>query len=279
MVLPLNVEELLISKGIEYIPKGGDYEVRCLSPQHEDRHPSLRIDRITGIFGCFSCGFKGNLFTLYGERVNFLQQKRDLLVKKIRNKVAESIGLTFPADSNAYEGDWRGIKPETYIKFEAFLSLQPDFKERVCFPVRDVSGRIAVFNGRHMSGGTPKYKISPPGAKIPLYPKVDPIHGSVILVEGIFDMINLHDKGLTNAVCCHGTRNISEDKLSMLKIQGVEEVFVFFDGDEPGQTAAEEAINMCEALGLLTQNVQWKGKDPGELSQAQVDSIKEQLYA
>jgi DNA primase len=275
----MNVEELLISKGIAYIPKGGDYEVRCLSPHHEDRHPSLKIDKITGIFNCFSCGYKGNLFTLYGERINFLQQKRELLIKKIKNKVAESIGLTFPADSTPYIGEWRNIRQETYTKFEAFTSLHKDFVERVCFPVRDVSGRIAVFNGRHMSGGTPKYKISPPGAKIPLYPKVEPIRGSVILVEGIFDMINLHDKGLTNTVCCHGTRNISEDKLSMLKIQGVEEVLVFFDGDDPGQEAAEEAINMCEALGLLTQNIHWKGKDPGELSERQVDNLRKQLYA
>ena len=35
----------------------------------------------------------------------------------------------------------------------------------------------------------------------------------MILVEGIFDVLNLHDKGLPNAVCCFGTRNISVEKL------------------------------------------------------------------
>ena len=72
---------------------------------------------------------------------------------------------------------------------------------RIVFPVRDISGRIVAFNGRHTTGGTPKYMISPAGAKMPLFPVVEPIQGSVILVEGIFDMINLHDKGLTNAIC------------------------------------------------------------------------------
>ena len=46
---------------------------------------------------------------------------------------------------------------------------------------------------------------------------MDFIQGSAILVEGIFDMINLHDKGLTNAVCCFGTNNYNEAKLSMLQ--------------------------------------------------------------
>lgn len=278
MVFCVNVEELLQSKGVDYIPKGGDFEIRCLSPEHEDKHPSLRVDKIMGIFHCLSCGFKGNIFTHYGERINQLQLKRDLLTRKIKNKVAESIGLSFPADAVEYKGTWRGISQEIYTKFEAFQSLQPDFKERVCFPIRDVSGRIAAFNGRHMDMGTPKYKISPPGAKIPLYPKVEPIRGSIVLVEGIFDMLNLHDKGLANAVCTHGTRNISEDKLSMLRIQGIEEVFIFFDGDEAGQTAAEEVKNMCEAVGLMTQNIKWDGKDPGELTAKQVQSVIKSIY-
>ena len=56
----MNVEELLIKQDVPYIPKGADFEVSCLNPDHPDRNPSMRIDRITGIFNCFSCEFKGN---------------------------------------------------------------------------------------------------------------------------------------------------------------------------------------------------------------------------
>ena len=58
----MNVEELLESKRIAYIPKGADYEISCLNPEHPDRNPSMRVDRITGIFNCVSCEYKGNLF-------------------------------------------------------------------------------------------------------------------------------------------------------------------------------------------------------------------------
>jgi len=121
--------------------------------------------------------------------------------------------------------------------------------------------------------------ISPAGAKMPLFPVVEPIQGSVILVEGIYDMINLHDKGLTNAVCCFGTKNINEDKLRMLSIQGVEEIVVFFDGDDAGQTAAKEVREMVERVGLATKNVALKDTDPGALPQQSVQTLKSKLYA
>ena len=66
----MNVEDLLLSKDIQYIPKGKDFVIRCLNPEHEDRNPSMRIDQVTGIFNCFSCEYKGNIFTHFGEKAD-----------------------------------------------------------------------------------------------------------------------------------------------------------------------------------------------------------------
>lgn len=274
----MNVEELLQSKNVPFIPKGKDFVVSCLSPEHDDNNPSMRIDQITGIFHCFSCGFKGNVFVHFGEKASFLHLRRELVKKKIREKRAESVGLPFPRSALPYVGNWRNIKPETYRKFEAFQEHEA-FVGRIVFPIRDISGRIVAFNARHMTGGTPKYLISPPGARMPLFPaKIDPIQASVILVEGIYDMINLHDKGLTNAVCCFGTRNINEEKLSILRLQGIEEAIVFFDGDEAGQSAAAKVQEMCENVDLLTRNINVVDIDPGALTENQVEKLKDKLY-
>ena len=275
----MNVEELLEQKGIVYIPKGGDYEVSCLNPAHLDRNPSMRIDRVTGIFNCFSCEFKGNLFSYFGERPNQLQLKREKLKNTIRQKLAESTGLVFPKNSTPYDGAYRNIRLETYKKFEAFQGIDKEFVNRVNFPIRDITGKIVAFNGRHLGAGVPKYLISPAGAKMPLYPMADPIAGCVILVEGMFDMINLHDKGLDNAICCFGTKNINEQKLSILAISGVSQIDIFFDGDEAGQDAAVTVKEMCENIGLFARNIHLKDTDPGELSQQQVTKLKSKLYA
>ena len=274
----MNVEELLQSKSVPFMPKGKDYVVSCLSPEHDDSNPSMRVDQITGIFHCFSCGYKGNLFVHFGEKASFLHLRRELIKKKIREKRAESVGLPFPRSALPYVGNWRNIKPETYRKFEAFQEHE-SFIGRVVFPIRDMSGRIVAFNARHMTGGTPKYLISPPGARMPLFPaKIDSIQASVILVEGIYDMLNLHDKGLTNAVCCFGTRNINEEKLSILRLQGIEEAIVFFDGDEAGQAAAIKVQEMCENVDLLTRNINIADIDPGALTENQVEKLKSKLY-
>ena len=274
----MNVEELLLKQDVPYIPKGGDFEVSCLNPDHLDRNPSMRIDRITGVFNCFSCEFKGNLFTLFGEKPNQLQLQREKLKNLIRQKMAESTGLVIPSTSEPYIGTWRGISRETYEKFEAFIDKDPSFISRINFPIRDITGKIVAYNGRHTSSGVPKYMITPAGAQMPLFPKVTPKNGCVILVEGIFDMVNLHDKGLENAMCCFGTKNINEEKLSVLSIAGVTQVDIFFDGDEAGQTSGIKVKEMCESIGLSARNVHLKGTDPGALTQNQVTKLKSKLY-
>ena len=274
----MNVQELLEQKKIKFLPKGADFLVTCINPAHEDRNPTMRIDQVTGIFNCFACGFKGNIFYHFGERANHLQQRRELFKKKLAQKRSESIGLSFPQNSMPYVGNWRGIKPETYKKFEAFQHPGNDFEGRINFPIRDISGNIVAFQGRHTADGRPKYKFTPPGARLPMFPVVEFIKGSVIIVEGIFDMINLHDKGLTNTVCCFGTNNYNETKLSLLRVQGAEYVEILFDGDEAGQKASEPLQSMCEKVGLVAKIYNLKNTDPGALTQSSVDKIKERLY-
>ena len=126
----------------------------------------------------------------------------------------------------------------------------------------------------------PKYLIYPPKAKLPLFPQTaSPILGRVILVEGIFDALNLHDKGLTNAMCCFGTQNINMYKLSMLKFLGVRQVDILFDGDTAGREAAEKAADLCEKVELLANIIKMEqGLDPGDLPEDRVKRLKEYLY-
>src|SRR5210317_2190795 len=89
----MNVEDLLKRKQIPYIPKGADFVISCLNPEHPDRNPSMRVDQVTGIFNCFSCQYKGNLFKHFGEKVDPLQLRRQMLIRKIGEKRAESVAI------------------------------------------------------------------------------------------------------------------------------------------------------------------------------------------
>jgi len=277
----MRVDELLQEKRIDFKVSGQDFVVKCLNPDHEDSNPSMRIDSITGIFNCFACGFKGNLFKHFGAAANFLEIKRQKLKTSIEEKRSASVGFDFPKGFQPYKGNWRGIQPETYKHFDAFMHHDSQFNGRIVFPIRDITGKVVAFNGRHMTmTEIPKYLIYPPQAKLPLYPSnAKPIKGKVILVEGIFDMVNLWDKGLQNAICCFGTKNIDIEKLSILKMQNISGVDIMFDGDNAGQEAAEDLKIMAEKVGLVPRNVNLGSNiDPGGLAQAKVSSLRDRLY-
>lgn len=276
----MNVEDLLKSKNISYIPKGKDFVVSCLNPEHPDRNPSMRIDQITGIFNCFSCEYKGSIFKHFGERADKMEMKRQLLKKKISEKRLENISLSMPEGYMPYVGNWRNIRPETYASFEAFIHSGKDFVGRICFPIRDRALNIIAFQSRTTTNQTPKYLFSPPGTKLPLFPVVEPIQSSIIFVEGIFDVLNLHDKGLTNAVCCFGVKNVTLEKLQVLAVQGIERIDIFLDNDEAGQRGAETIRTLCEEAGISTRNIAFGNKhiDAGALTESQVLKLRNRLY-
>lgn len=273
------VEELLRSRGIDFKPSGKDFVIRCLNPEHEDRNPSLRIDRTTGIFNCLSCGYSGNLFNHFGEKANWLEIRREKLRKAINGKLFETNGLSIPPNAVPFDQDWRGISGETFKKFEAFQHSNPEFIGRVVFPIRNITGKIVAFCGRHQGQVDPKYLFHPAGNSLPLFPVVKPIQGRIILVEGIMDMINLHDKGLTNAVCAFGVNKVNQDKLNILKIQGVSGIDIFFDNDEAGQTGSAKLRELLDRNELAVRNIKvGTHKDPGELTASKVINLKENLY-
>ena len=92
-------------------------------------------------------------------------------------------------------------------------------------------------------------------------------------------MLNLHDKGVQNAVCCFGTNNINEDKLAILSMQGVSRITIFFDGDEAGQKAAINVKVMSEKIGFRVRNVELENLDPGALTETQIRKLESKLYA
>lgn len=275
----MTVDELLNSKQIDFRSSGKDFLIRCLNPEHEDRNPSLRIDKTTGIFNCLSCGYKGNLFEYFQEKANVLHIRRQRLMEAISKKLLETTGYSIPENAVPFEEDWRNISKETFIKFGAFQHNNPEYIGRVVIPVIDITGKIVAFCGRHQGQVDPKYLFHPAESKLPLFPIVKPVKGNIILVEGIMDMLNLHDKGITNAVCAFGVNKVNEEKLNILKIQGVTGVDICFDSDDAGQNAAKRLEDFLQSRDIITRRVNLgSNKDPGEMTALQVIKLREELY-
>jgi len=276
----MNVEQILIDKEIQYLSSGGDYLVHCFNPEHNDANPSMRIDQITGIYHCFSCAFKGNIFEHYGVLGDFLSIKREKLKRKMNEKRINSTGFKMPKGYTLWGKDWRGISAETIMKFDAFTHPDKQFQDRIVFPLTDITGRIYAFHGRDLTNTLKaKYLTHPRKTKLTLFPLIArPYLASIILVEGIVDALNLHDKGLKNTVCCFGTDSMTIDKLVILKMMGAHEVILLFDSDNAGQNATEKVEKLCEKAIMPARNILIGEGDPGDMTQEKVLRLKEYLY-
>lgn len=235
---------------------------------------------------CFSCGFKGNLFSYYGIRNNFVSIKTALLKKKLQDLARVSHDTEFPYPTSPFRRSYRSIAAETYIKFGAFISTSLDDKimDRVFFPVKNIQGRIVSYIGRCTRGSERKnkYYVFPSGVPMPLYPSIfQKGTDAIVLVEGIFDMINLQDKGLDQCACVFGVDTLVstlDEHLMPLKAQNISKIYIMFDGDEAGRKGAHKIKPLIEAKGFFVEIINLPdGQDPGVLGQEDVDSIKEYI--
>lgn len=276
------VLSLIQKQGLAYRSSGRDYLVACINPEHPDSDPSMRIDRITGLFNCFSCGFKGNLFKYYGVLTSLAPIKLAKLKDRLTELKTAHTGLELPKGATPYTKVFRNISTQTLKRFGAFYTTQVEkLEDRICFPIKDITGKTQVYVARHtLSSGNPRYVNYPQGVTMPLYPAQVPAgYKSVVLVEGIFDMLNLYDKGLENVACCFGTNTLQADtggKLLAYKAQGVTHVFIAFDGDAAGEKAALLLKPLIEAEGFVVEIINLPdGTDPGELDSENVHIMSE----
>lgn len=118
------------------------------------------------------------------------------------------------------------------------------FRNRIIFPIKTLSGKIAGFGGRALDESMPKYLNT---SETPVFTKGKHLFGlnlargkkSLIVVEGYFDAISLYQAGITNVVATLGTA-LTEDHLRLIR-RFAEKVILLFDPDRAGIAAVLRA--------------------------------------
>ena len=144
------------------------------------------------------------------------------------------------------------------------------FRNRVMFPIIDVSGNIIGFGGRVMDDSKPKYlnTSDTPGFKksknlFALNYAKNHCENQLLLCEGYMDVIAMHAAGFQNAVATLGTALTPEQARLMTKY--TKKVVVCYDSDEAGQRAADRSIKILGEVGLDVRILKMQGaKDPDE---------------
>ena len=154
------------------------------------------------------------------------------------------------------------------------------FRHRLVCPVVLATGEVVGFSARALAGaqvtavagGEPpaKYINSP---ESPVYRKSKLLYGlhqaregmrqrgRAVLVEGNFDVVSLHQAGITETVAPLGTA-LTEDQVDMLR-RLAEKVVLLYDGDRAGRAATLKALRLLVAAGVDVGIVELPmGEDP-----------------
>ena len=145
------------------------------------------------------------------------------------------------------------------LKRESDGRLYDRFRDRVMFPVHNISGRVVAFGGRTLrtDKSVAKYQNSPESE---IYSKTRELYGLyfakkaiqqqgfAIMVEGYTDVISMHQAGVENVVASSGT-SLTIDQIRLLS-RFTRNITVIYDGDSAGVKATMRGIDMILKEGM-----------------------------
>jgi DNA primase len=185
--------------------------------------------------------------------------------KKVSLELAWELGLIFPKK----RGGW----------YDAF-------RGRILFPIFDLHQRVVGFGGRLIREGEPKYLNSPESS---IYHKGEILYGlqvakgyipekdCVIIAEGYFDLLTLHQFGLKHNVATLGTA-LTAQHVRILK-RYTKNLITVFDADEAGIKASLRALPLFLEEEVAGKTVLLpEGEDPDEfLRKGNLEDFEERV--
>lgn len=270
------MEHLDYPDAIEFLAKRAGVAIPDSQNYRYQSAPKIDKKRIYDMNVAAAKYFNANLFSADPKAkaaLAYFVEKRGLSISTIKH-----FGLGFASDSFDAFSKYMLTRGYTYDEMVAgFLCGKSEkghyydaFRNRVMFPIIDVSGNVIAFGGRVMDDSKPKYKNS---SDTPVFKKSRNLFAlnfaknfaeeSMILCEGYMDVIALHAAGFSNAIATLGTAITSEQARVLSRY--TKRIIISYDADEAGQKAAKRAMQLLGEVGLDVSVLKIPdAKDPDE---------------
>jgi DNA primase len=279
-------------------------QVHC--PFHEDKTPSMQVFEDKGLVYCHSSNCKNGGRHL--DQIEVIQQKENLSKYAAINKAKSLLRLHFVPDGQVGHTTTTDNSMETltdiFKKFQASLhqgkkaiaylesrslydakieagynegTKYKPLKNCIVFPLKDRSGNIVSFYGRSISSDdTSRHYYSKDRKGLyPSYPKGETT--TVVLTESIIDTLTINHYTDFYSLALYGTNGFTtEHGQAIRELNHLQEVILFFDGDEAGRKAVVKYTEQLKILkpGIVISNVDTpEGEDPNSLVQSHEKEI------
>jgi DNA primase len=299
----VTLERALRSYRVDWLRRSGPRQYRGRCPIHgghgmEAFHANLE----RGVFHCFACGAGGNVIdfvaamedcsireaalrlqAIHGDgrsggraqRVAASSPETRKLVTKKR-EVNPPLRFSLHLDPvHPYLAE-RGIDMATASYFGVgYFRGRGLMSGRVAIPIRDHESRLVAYCGRAVDGAFPRYRFPMGFHKSQVLFNHHRARATgndqVIVVEGFFDCMRVHQAGFGCVVALMGAR-LSVPQRAVL-VEQYREIILMLDGDPTGRSATAQIASDLAPARTVTEALLAPGVQPDQMTCEQIRRI------
>jgi DNA primase len=279
---------------IDKLRRSGRDQLRGRCPLHGgDGLETFHVNTAEQVFHCFSCGAGGSVLDLvaavedcglreaakrlsaWSELGSIAQKQKITVTKKTRSVPPLKFRLRGVDGRHPYLMS-RGIREATARKFGIGFYAGPGLmSQRLVIPIDDEAGRLVGYCGRSLDGSEPRYRFPAGFAKsqvlFNLHRATATRQSMVIVVEGFFDCLKVHQAGFGSVVALMGSALYESQR--RLLLQRFRQIVLMLDGDAPGRrgaavVAARLSADCSVRIVLLAEN-----RQPDQLSEQALQEL------
>jgi len=242
---------------IDELRRSGRDQLRGRCPLHGgEGRETFHVNTAEQVFHCFSCGAGGSVLDLVAavegcglrEAAQKLTEwgsvggngapwQKATVTKRIRPAPPLRFRLRGVDVRHPYLAS-RGIGEATAREFGVGFYAGPGLmSQRLVIPIEDEAGRLVGYAGRSLDGSEPRYRFPAGFAKsqvvFNLQRAAATRQSTVIVVEGFFDCLKVHQAGFGSVVALMGS-DLYEPQREML-VRRFRQIVVMLDGDAAGR--------------------------------------------
>ena len=177
----------------------------------------------------------------------------------------------------------RGLTLETVVDFGVGFCKKGMMAERIAIPIHNPEGNVVAYAGRWLGeppGDVPKYKL-PQGFRksLELF-NIDraikePGDLPLVIVEGFFGCMKLHQHGCRKAVALMGSSmSAAQEDLIRKHTDRKSQVIVMLDEDEAGRAGREDiAVRLAKFVFVKIHAFDQEGRQPDQLSAEEIQKL------
>jgi DNA primase len=295
----VTLAQVLHGYQVDWLRRSGPGQYRGPCPIHQGQgreafHANLR----RGVFHCFACGAGGNVldFVAVMEGCSIRQAALRLQgaagdggsrpaapsrlgEEKLVTKKREGnppLGFSLDLDPMHPYLIERGMGAVTVGHFGVgYYGARGLMRGRIAIPIHDDAGRLIAYCGRAVDGAEPRYRFPAGFQKSQVLFNYHRARAagddSVIVVEGFFDCMRVHQAGFSAVVALMGAR-LSPAQQQLLT-SGFSAIVLMLDGDATGYAATAQIARVLAPAYKVHQLRLPPGVQPDLMSSDQIQHV------